>query len=195
MNIKMHIESTRFYSAHHMLLRISEESLERAKYSSYANTHDILISISLCALALEAVLNAIGSKSILNWEEDFESCNPNAKARIICMSLGISYEKNKEPWLLLRSLIKFRNKVAHPKSESITTNKIVDFEEFYGNTGSQPKPESKLEKLITLESAEKYLSAVNSVIEILCSKLDEDVRDEIKLEFWTTTASSHPPSG
>ena len=91
------VKTERFYSAHHVLLRIAKDNLSKAETKARGWSDWQFTAITLSSLAIEAICNAVGEKVIDNWS-DFESCSPIAKARLICEHLDIDYDVSKEPW-------------------------------------------------------------------------------------------------
>jgi hypothetical protein len=85
------VQSERFYSAHHGLLRIARASLDKAKKKEPGWADHEFVAITLSALAIEAICNAVGKKAVKGWE-DFEGCSPTAKVRVICTNLDIEYD-------------------------------------------------------------------------------------------------------
>lgn len=182
------VRSERFYSAHHTLLRIARDSLDKAKNREPGWADEEFVAVTLSALAIEAVCNAIGGKAVENWE-DFETSSPTAKLRTICFNLGVEYDREKEPWSTLHWLSKFRNKIAHPKVEPIDETKIIPAHEYDDHHRSPPK--SKLEKQVTLASVERAVRAVENTIDVLCDKLPDEDRLLLVIDSWNITASLH----
>lgn len=180
------IQSERFYSAHHTLLRIARHSLESAKKKQPGWAHDEFLAITLSALAIEAICNAVGERTVNGWE-DYESCSPTAKARIVCTHLGIEYDSSREPWGTLRWLSKFRNLVAHPKAETIVESAMVSEQEHEQGT-HHLAPKSKLEKLVTLQNAERAINAVDAALNLFCEKLSAEDRFGVSADMWSVSS-------
>ena len=147
---------------------------------------DEFLAITLSALAIEAIDNAVGERAVHGWG-DFESCNPTAKARIVCTCLHIEYDSSREPWDTLRWLSKFRNLVAHPKAETITESKVVSEREHKQGT-NRAAPKLKLEKLVTLQSAENAIKAVDAALNLFCEKLSIEDRFGISGDMWSVNS-------
>lgn len=128
-----------------------------------------LMTITFSALAIEAMVNAFGEKLIKKWEH-FESSSPIAKLRIICTSLDISVDFQKEPWSTSIWLINFRNKVVHAKPEFIED--VKDMPKETHEKVMYEFPKSKLETQVSLGTAERALSAVKKIHENLCAKIE-----------------------
>jgi hypothetical protein len=180
------VQSERFYSEHHRLLRIARHSLDNAKKKEPGWADDEFLAITLSALAIEAICNAVGEKAVSGWG-DFESCNPTAKARIVCTHLHIEYDSSREPWTTLRWLSKFRNLVAHPKAEMIAESKVVSEQEHEQGT-HRTVPKSKLEKLVTLQNAENAIKAVDAAFSLFCEKLSVEDSFGISGDMWSVSS-------
>ena len=180
------VQSERFYSEHHRLLRIARHSLNNAKRKEPGWADDEFLAITLSALAIEAICNAVGERAVNDWQ-DFESCNPTAKARIICTRLHIEYNSSREPWATLLWLSKFRNLVAHPKAATIAESKVVS-EQDHAQGTYRTAPKSKLEKRVTLQNAEKAIKAVDAALSLFCEKLSVEDRFGILGDMWSSSS-------
>jgi hypothetical protein len=172
---RLSIERRRDFSAHHMLVETAEEAAESAVAKLAKEEHgwkrQCLIAITCSGLALEAFCNAFGGRVIPNWEE-FLSCTPLAKLRLICEHSAVAYDRTREPWASMIWLSKFRNRVAHAKPESIKTTHVMTEAEYYAaNLGH---PQSELEDDLTIRNAKKAVTSIKKVIELLCDALPLD---------------------
>jgi hypothetical protein len=86
--------------------------------------------------------------------------------------LGIEPNFEKEPWATTLWLVKFRNKVAHAKPESIRFDKTMTEEEF--RKIRLEYPHSKLEMEINLKNAKCSVSAIDQILDLLYPKLTDD---------------------
>lgn len=180
------VQSERFYSAHHALLRIARHCLDNARKKEPGWADDEFLAITLSALAIEAICNAVGERAVNGWG-DFESCNPTAKARIVCARRHIEYDSSLEPWATLRWLSKFRNLIAHPKAETIAESKVVSKQEHKQGT-HRTAPKSKLEKLVTFQNAENAIKAVDAALSLFCEKLSVEERFGVSGDVWSVSS-------
>ena len=169
-DVPSHVRQTqvRDYSAHHSFLHVAELELELAKPGTNGSFNHALVALTMSALAVEALANAIGNRAVPDWE-DFESCAPFAKLRLIAERMGLAYANDKEPWGTVRWLCRFRNRLAHAKPERITLTRIVTQEE-HAQRSFLP-PTSKLEVEITEQNARRAVAAVSNLKYMLCNKL------------------------
>ena len=180
------VRSTRFYSAHHALLRIASASLSSAKAKEAGWEDHQFVAIALSALAIEALCNAVGERSVPDWDE-YESCSPKAKLRILCTSLGIEYDKTAEPWSSLAWLGALRNKVAHPKAEQVDeTVEVIGWEK--SKERHRIAPKSALEKQISEGNAERAVQAVKTAKTLFAAALPEEKQVGISSDSWCSSS-------
>ena len=181
------VTRTRHYSAHHMLLGAARMALEDAKGQKSGQFYSQLVAISMSALAIESLCNAVGERIVEDWN-DFEKASPQVKIRLICIKLEIDYEWNKEPWSSLIWLGKLRNKIAHAKPQLLSEEYSFTRDEYDQKRGL--KPESALERAITLENAERAYRQVTKMKEVLCSAVPTDDAFGLSADSWTGRSST-----
>jgi hypothetical protein len=172
----------RHFSAHHMLIRASQMSLELAEKQDPGWLNHVLPAITFSALAMEAMGNAFGDRLVPDWQ-DFESSNPFAKLRLVAQHLGVEFERTKEPWSTVRWLSRFRNAIAHPKPESLVEETLIDEEQFEERMFDSP--ESKLEREITLVNARRAVAAIALVKEVLCERMESEDLFDLGTDGWS----------
>lgn len=90
-----------------------------------------LSSIVLTAFAFEAYLNHVGPQVLSCWGS-LERLSPNSKLRLLCeiMKVNLAGTVGERPLQTINQLFKFRNTLAHGRSETITPEvKSVDIDE------------------------------------------------------------------
>ena len=94
--------------------------LKRGQDDEFASTWQFLSSIILSAFTLEAYLNHVGDAEIPNWKYLERSLSPEAKIRHLCLALNLNIGGDGErPLQTVKGLIKFRNTLAHGRSETL----------------------------------------------------------------------------
>jgi hypothetical protein len=156
------------FSAHHMFLGAARVALEDSKDKRPGLFYSNLVALTMSALAIEALCNAVGERIIDDWN-DFESGTPVAKLRLLCDHLSIDFDKNIEPWSTAIWLSKLRNKLAHAKPQYVSESYEWSRAEF-DNLESKT-PESKLEKEITLGNARRAYEQVTTIKSVLCKQI------------------------
>lgn len=99
-------------SAEHFCRQLSEKD--------YVSWYDLLATVVISGIALEALVNTFGEILINNFG-DFESSTPVAKVRLLCNELEIEYNKQKKPYCDLIRLVRARNKIVHPKHKVLSS--------------------------------------------------------------------------
>jgi hypothetical protein len=176
--------SERHYSAHHALLEAASRQLEITSKQQPGWFYNALIAITFSALALEALSNAVGDRLIADWKDDFESCSPAAKTRLLTDKLGIAFEKKNEPWHTINWLGKFRNQIAHPKPEMLRTEEVIG--QAKHSLLETDAPESRLEREVTLVNAKRAVAAVRELKAKFCEKIPIEQLEGIATDGWSS---------
>lgn len=178
---------TREFFGHHMLLHASKLQRQSAEQSEVGRFNHCLASMTLTALAVEALLNAVGSRVVSDWAT-FERLRPLEKLESLQAALGFSYEPSKNPWQTLRFLAGFRNDIAHTKPQVVEETKR--FTEAAATKHLFDTPLSKLEKQITLGNAKCTLEAVQALKGILTDAMPVTQRFGIYCDAWSGGTSA-----
>ena len=181
----------RYYTAHHTLIRIARDSVDRAKRKEPGWADDQFVAVSFCAFAIEAIANAVGEVVFDEWAK-YETEPPISKVTVLCETLGIDFDKSVDPWCTLVWLSRFRNDIAHPKPERLFVQKSMARKEYEKERIPDP-PQSKLEKRCTYGHAKRSLNAVDRLLEILGEKLTDGQRFGITGDMWTGSTKSIDP--
>ena len=163
----------REFFAHHMLLRTAKSNLDQVTASTANHFDRCLVAMVFSALAVEALVNAVGSRVVSNWSI-FERQRPPEKIDTLLQLLNLDRDARKSPWPALRSLARFRNDVAHPKPERMV--KVGTLPENVFDTIFQHAPLSKLERKITFENARRALEAVQTLKSLLTDAMPASKR-------------------
>lgn len=180
----------RNYSAHHSLLAIAHQSLEKAE-AGVDEFHNAFICLAFCALTTEAMANAIGSQIIPEWK-DFENLPPPSKIRLLAEHLQVPYHRGNEPWKTIKSLARFRNQLAHPKTELVRREKTISEAERHER--SFEPPESSFERLINPAEARNALQALQSLKQLLCEKVPYELSLGLEADGWEISTQPHLPT-
>jgi hypothetical protein len=175
------VTHARTYSAHHALQDIAARCADLSEKEEAGSFNNALVAITLSALSIEAMSNAIGDRIVPRWS-DFESASPLAKVRLLAEHLQIEYIPDAEPWQSLQWLVKFRNRIAHAKPEKIVAESLVK------GTGVEnfgDKPESKTEAEVTPANARRAVHAVQTTKHMLCDHIPAEQRFGLNIDAWT----------
>ena len=184
---KFRVQREREFAPHHILYGAAQIALENAELKTPGWLYYELTAITFSALSLEALTNSFGEKLVTRWC-DYESSSPIAKLRIICSRLGVEPDFEKEPWATTLWLVKFRNKVAHAKPESINFDETMTDEDFQKIRFEFPQ--SKLEMQISLANAKRSVFAIVEIMNLFYPKLTLDEKNGLYFDGYSGSTSS-----
>lgn len=129
------------------------------KKGSYYTTMGALL---LTAFTFEAYLNHLGDRTLKFWSE-IESIKVMDKHAVLCKHFNLSPDFSHRPYQTLRSLFKFRNAIAHGKSQILEeTKEASSQDEPYRHT-----PIAHWEEYCTHENAIRAQEDISEVIKEL----------------------------
>lgn len=138
--------------------------LERGVENPKGSFHQFMASLVFTAFTLEACLNHVGPKLFDPWS-DLERLGPHEKLKVILEKLQIHADHGKRPWQVMRDLFRFRNDIAHGKSEVVRTNSKVPI---HRHTDTDfGFVQTKWEKYCTRANAEKAREDVEKIIKTI----------------------------
>lgn len=116
-------------------------------------------ALILAAFTFEAYLNHLGHTTIKFWSE-VESIKVMEKYSILCKNFDVSPDFSKRPYQTLKALFKFRNAIAHGKSQTLQKMKEVSSQdEPYVHT-----PKADWEEYCNLDNAKRAKEDVSLII-------------------------------
>jgi hypothetical protein len=138
------------------------QKTEEEPKGSYYTTMGALL---LTAFTFEAYLNHLGQKRIKFWEE-IESIKVLEKYAVLCKELDLTPDFSKRPNQTLQALFKFRNAIAHGRSQILEeTKEVSSKDEPYEHT-----PKAHWEEYSTLDNAKRAKQAIAEIITELHKK-------------------------
>ena len=176
----------REFFAHHMLLHAASLSISQAEATQVGQFNNCLAAMTMTALAVEGLVNAVGSRVATDWTE-FEKLRPHDKIDALVSQLAIDLSADNNLWETLRFLGKFRNQIAHPKPELIVKDSHLSQAALDSTNFSTPH--SKLERQITVGNARRVHNAVDQLKGILTDAMPEDKRFGIYADMWSGSTS------
>lgn len=129
---------------------------EHEPKGSYYTTMSALL---LTAFTFEAYLNHLGEKTFKFWEE-IEPIKVIDKYSVLCKNLNLSPDFSKRPYQTLKTLFKFRNAIAHGKSQILQETKEVSLkDDMHDHT-----PKAHWEEYSILENAKRAKEDISQII-------------------------------
>jgi hypothetical protein len=171
----------RTFLPHRLLLDAAFRALQAAKSKKEGCWWDWLTVILYSSLSIEAIGNTYGTAMFDRWD-DFETCSPLAKIRLVAEKCGVVPDFSRSPWQIVPELVSFRNRIAHAKPEEINHCSIQTTDDY--EKVLYAKPESKLEKMVTEHFAQKSYEAICAILGLLSEKLPPAITVKCELEMW-----------
>lgn len=180
-------ETQRRYSAHHLLVQTAEKALgDKSQVPFLGHRGAALTAITLSALALEALLNAIGDQMVDHWDE-FDRLAPLGKLRLVAQALGVKIDTGAEPWQGFKKLFRLRNEIAHAKPQLVKTSRRLTAEQFNDENSGKTfyVPESNLEANLTIDNGKYATETCRTIFGILADAVPADKRLGITGDGWS----------
>ncbi|WP_444941019.1 hypothetical protein ACJJI3_22795 [Microbulbifer sp. ZKSA004] len=165
MSQKYIVEGQRRINTYAYMAMSAEHSLECASKNEEGCFYQFMSSLIFSAFTLEAYMNHIGNERIEYWEE-IESIRYLDKLKVLYLNLGLEFDKSKRPLQTIIQLVKFRNLMAHGKSENISGSKVISTPTLDPGT---EVVEAEWEKFCNSKEAKRALDDVKEIVELLNS--------------------------
>lgn len=147
-----------FVDLNHGVNVLIQKTEEEEKGSYYTTMGALLLS----AFTFEAYLNHLGDRTLKFWSE-IESIKVMEKYAVLCKHLNLSPDFSRRPNQTLSSLFRFRNAIAHGKSQILEeTKEVSSQDEPYRHS-----PKAHWEEYCTLDNAKRAKDDISKVIEEL----------------------------
>lgn len=159
--VKAEIKRERQVNTFNDLSNANSHMLEVARKQDSGCFYDYMSCLIFAAFTFEAYLNHVGHSLFTFWK-DIESISTESKLNVICTQLNIKPDFSRRPYQTLKKVLKFRNAIAHGKSEFIFQEKQVvkgEIEEIRRN-----HPLTKWEELCTLKNAEESYEDIRAIM-------------------------------
>jgi hypothetical protein len=146
------------------LFEAGQHALKTAKKEPRQRMHFCLLSLVASAFCMEAYFNELGERQLKLWSQP-EKKSSLEKLGLICARLGLSPDFQMRPFSSFIWVRKFRDSVAHGRTEVIAFKDAVVSNE-------QPFPEHQqptIEQQCTLEIASDVAEDARKIIETLGS--------------------------
>ena len=153
--------------------RTSYWMLEQAETEPKGSFFQIMGSLIFTAFTLEAYLNHIGERIFTCWD-DLEQLSPQKKLNVIAEKLEVEKDYSKRPFQTVKQLFKFRNAIAHGKSEFLKSEDLISVTSVQINEPIGKVLEPEWEKYCNLKNAVLAREDVEKIIRILHTSSGSD---------------------
>ena len=110
----------------------ASRTLRRQTENKVSGWHfQIMASLVFAAFTLEAFCNHVGDYLFDSWADNERKLSPQEKLSLICKHLQLKKDDGNRPFQTVRTLLKFRNDLAHGKSVKMQQSSEVPMDERY----------------------------------------------------------------
>jgi len=157
------VEGKREVKTYAYMRMSARHSLDCATNNKEGSFYQLISSLMFSAFTLEAYMNHLGSESIEYWEQ-IESIRYLDKLKVLYLRLGLDFDKSRRPLQTIVQLVKFRNLMAHGKTERIFGSKMITTPSL--GPGNE-LVEAEWEKFCNEREAQRSLKDVSEIVEVL----------------------------
>jgi len=172
-----------------MLLHAADLQVLEAEASEDGRFNKCLAALVLTSLAIEALINAVGSRAAESWLA-FEKLKLHEKIEYLVKELQVQRDTTKEPWTTVRFLTGFRNDIAHAKPQQLETSILLPEAAIAKLTFDPPR--STLEREITVGNARRAHTAVYALKGIFTYALPAEKQFGIYTDGWAESVEVQP---
>ena len=163
---KASVSKERQVNTYAKLWHASHVMLEKAKGDQDGSFYHAMAGLTFTAFTLEAYLNHVGPQIFRCWD-NLERLSPLSKLNLIAEKLGVKTDKRKRPYQTILRVFKFRNTLAHGKSEILkVSNEIRVVNETF-DAHMFERLNTKWENYCTQDNAERALEDTETIIKAL----------------------------
>ena len=141
--------------------KVSIETARRTEDGRFFSTMNTLV---YSAFAMEAFFNRLGSELIENWEKKERKFSKLKKLKLFLSNFNIDADLESRPYVSVLKAFKFRDLLAHGRTEIVDQNEDVDLSE---DDLRRYTIENEWMKLCNLEAAERVFADIEEIIHIL----------------------------
>jgi hypothetical protein len=169
-----------------LLYGAARHALDAAKTAGGNSAHFFLLSLVASAFCLEAYLNELGERRLSLWSPP-ERYSPGRKLKLVCKKIGLQPRLDRRPFSSFRWVMRFRNSVAHGRTEIVTFADVPLREEIE----TPDIPSSTIERACDIATASFVVQDVEAMINIIAEKAGRHLSPLLiySLAAWVSTPS------
>lgn len=138
----------------------SNALLEIAKNEPRGSYYTTMAALTMRAFTFEAYLNHLGG-SVMPYWDSIDSIRVMEKVAVLCGHLKLTPNMGMRPYQTLRSLFRYRNSIAHGKSEVLVRTEVEVSASVDPHTLS---PTAEWEDYTTVENAQRAQEDITAII-------------------------------
>jgi hypothetical protein len=151
------------------LLQVARQGLWQAEAAEYGSFHNLVSSIVFSAFSVEAYLNHIGASGLqpAGWQDRLPV---RKKLECILREIGLAPDFSERPFSSFDAMFRFRNLLAHGRTEQIRKEYEADLDEGVLVLG----PIVEWELTCTYDNAKRFFSDAEAMITAIHEKTGLD---------------------
>lgn len=118
------------------------------------------------AFTVEGYLNHLGQKRVRDWNDLERKLGPREKLLVLREMLHLSVDISKRPFQTLHNMLRLRDALAHGKTLTVKSDKVV--KDKNDENALYPQPDWK--KLCSLRSVERMVEDAEKIVYHLCEQ-------------------------
>lgn len=170
---KIKVSASRSINTSTFLSSISHDCLKKAEADVKGRNLMLAASMVFSAFKLEAFFNHIGQLKVPSWNLVERKITPIDKLLFISDYLGVTVDFGKPPFQTIKRMFRFRDALAHGKSQELNEETIQYLEE----EEIPSLPMTNWEKEISVDTAKIFKKDVAKIIELVCESANIDFRE------------------
>ena len=133
--------------------------LKTAREVKRGSYYTLMSSLLMTAFTFEAYMNHLGQLKLPFWE-NIDSIRVLDKYSVLCKQFAMTPNMGVRPYQTLNSLFRFRNAIAHGKSELLEKQAVVPIDA----EPHEHSPRTKWEEYVTEDNADRARQDVSKII-------------------------------
>jgi hypothetical protein len=174
-------------------------AIEKAESTEEGSRLEVMTAMLLAPMMVEAVLNHVGAELFVTragapefWKQ-LEYSRPEDKLKVICEHVRFVPDFSRQPFQRFRTMFKFRNLIAHGRTEVVPGQMPYDPESTsFAAVHRSPEFMPKWERDCTIANAKSYYAAARKIAAVLCEATGVDY--PITCASWTGSPISDAES-
>jgi len=158
------------------LLQVANCSLDEAKDHPKGRFHNLTSSMVFSTFAVEAFLNHAGEMLLTDWRRH-DRDRIHSKLKRVCSAVGLSVAYSQEPFATFKTMVAFRNMLAHGRTEFLSTTEEVA-SEAYRSDQIWSDPIGEWDTACSPEAAARFITQARALIRLIRDASPVSLPDE-----------------
>lgn len=154
------VEGSRTIYTYAYLYEAARQSLMQAKSTEAGQSYNCMSTIVFCAFTLEAYFNHLGKQKLSSWTKIERKLGPKEKLALLLDIIDHTVDDSRKPFQTLIEIFKFRDALAHGKTEDVQFKSPQKMEE----EGLPRDPQLFWESFCNIVNAERCVEDTASIV-------------------------------